>query len=51
MKKEDNKIAIRLSKEEALVFLDWLTRFNNSEQIFEDQAEERVLFDCRYPKN
>lgn len=44
-RKENSGIRISLSNEEALVLLDWLTRFNESENTFQDQAEERVLFD------
>ncbi len=47
-KEESNtQITIKLSKYEALVFFDWLSRFNEMENrnTFEDQAEERILFD------
>ena len=44
-KKENSGISINLSNEEALVLLDWITRFNEDENAFQDQAEERVLFD------
>lgn len=44
-KKENVGISINLSNEEALVLLDWVTRFNEDENTFQDQAEERVLFD------
>lgn len=45
--KEEEKIILELSNEEALVFFDWLVRFNENEDMttIEDQAEERVLFD------
>lgn len=44
--RENNKISLHLSDEEALIFLDWLIRFNqHSSNFFEDQAEERILFD------
>jgi hypothetical protein len=45
--KENNNIILSLSNDEALVLLDWLTRFNEKEHtlLFEDQAEERILFD------
>jgi hypothetical protein len=34
-----------LSREEALVLFEWITRFNKSPgTTFEDQAEERVLW-------
>ncbi len=37
---------IELDPDEALVFFDWIHRFNNSDDIeFEDQAEQRVLWD------
>ena len=41
------KLSIKLSKNEALVFFEFLTRFNqkNWPEIFEDQAEQRVLWD------
>lgn len=47
LKKEKVGVTISFSMDEALVFLDWLIRFNESEQVsfFEDQAEERILFD------
>ncbi|MEM6737167.1 MAG: hypothetical protein AAF620_13975 [Bacteroidota bacterium] len=44
-RKENSGILINLSNEEALVLLDWVTRFNEDENIFQDQAEERILFD------
>jgi len=44
-RKENSGISINLSNEEALVLLDWVTRFNENENTFQDQAEERVLFD------
>lgn len=42
-----NKICLNLSNDEALILLDWLIRFNEGEHtsLFQDQAEERVLFD------
>ena len=37
---------LTLNHEEALVLFDWICRFNNREDnAFEDQSEERVLFD------
>ena len=43
---ESKKIVIELSNDEALVFFEWLAKFNEQEgHAFEDQAEERVLFD------
>lgn len=42
---EENGLSITLSEDEALVLLDWITRFNEGENTFQDQAEERVLYD------
>ena len=44
---KNNKIRLELSNEEALVLLSWLSRFNETDNtsFFEDQAEERVLWD------
>ena len=41
------KLSIELSRNEALVFFEFLTRFNKKDlpEIFEDQAEQRVLWD------
>jgi hypothetical protein len=37
---------LELSRNEALVFFEWLSRFNEDESVqFEDQAEQRVLWD------
>lgn len=46
-KKINDKILIEITKEEAIVFLNWLTVFNekNNQEIFQDQAEERILWD------
>lgn len=46
-KKENSGISLNLSNEEALVLLNWVFRFNDGENdsFFEDQAEERVLWD------
>jgi DNA primase len=46
-KQSSNKILLELTKEEAIVLLDWLSRFNEDEKpdLFKDQAEERVLWD------
>ncbi len=39
-------MALELSKEQALVFYEWLSKFNGAEgRQFDDQAEERVLWD------
>lgn len=45
--KKNNRICLSLSNDEALVLFDWLSRFNECEQsaFFQDQAEERLLFD------
>ncbi|MDX1920546.1 MAG: hypothetical protein SFU25_07440 [Candidatus Caenarcaniphilales bacterium] len=44
--KEKNEILLRLSTEEAVVLINWLFRFNsNDNNHFEDQAEERILWD------
>ncbi|SDZ31930.1 hypothetical protein SAMN04487866_1411 [Thermoactinomyces sp. DSM 45891] len=43
---KESKITIGLSPEEAIVFYDWICRFNEEEYTeFEDQAEQRVLWD------
>lgn len=44
---EGEFINLKLTKNEALVFYEFLARFNNQDrkEIFEDQAEERVLWD------
>lgn len=34
-----------LTADEALVFFEWLSRYNNGGGEFEDQAEQRVLWD------
>ncbi|QQR89554.1 MAG: hypothetical protein IPJ88_15360 [Myxococcales bacterium] len=42
----DKKVKLLLSQDEALVFFEWLSRFNKSNSAtFEDQAEQRVLWD------
>jgi len=45
--KENNKIILELGNDEALVLLHWLFQFNKNDDatFFEDQAEERVLWD------
>ena len=44
MGKQD--VRLTLGRDEALVLFDWLGRFNQDPRpVFEDQAEERVLFD------
>ncbi len=37
-------IELPLTPDEALVLFAWLGRFNNSDHEFEDQAEQRVLW-------
>jgi hypothetical protein len=46
-KNQNDNIVLSFSNDEALVLLEWLTRFNENEMpsLFEDQAEERILFD------
>ena len=43
---ENDKITIRLDKDEALVLFDFLSRFNSEKHkdIFHDQAEEKTLW-------
>lgn len=39
-------ITLNLSRDQALVLFEWLSRFNAADgKRFEDQAEERVLWD------
>jgi hypothetical protein len=38
-------VTLTLSSDEALVLYGWLNRFNQSQPAFEDQAEQRVLWD------
>ncbi len=43
---DPSKVVIELSRAEAIVLYDWLFRFNkNHDQLFQDQAEQRVLWD------
>jgi hypothetical protein len=43
---QSKSVKIELTSDAALVLYDWLTRFNQREEIdVADQAEERVLFD------
>lgn len=46
-RQDKDKVLLELTKEEAIVLLDWLSRFNEEEklELFKDQAEERVLWD------
>ena len=43
----DEKVNIELTKDEAIVFFEFLGRFNENDDLsrFEDQAEQRVLWD------
>jgi hypothetical protein len=38
-------VTLALNGAEALVLFAWLARFNNGSRDFEDQAEQRVLWD------
>jgi len=42
-----DEISLRLSREQAIVFFDWLSRNNDrgSHAVMVDQAEQRVLWD------
>jgi hypothetical protein len=43
---EQRKVTLELSREQALVFFEWLSNFKATEgRRFEDQAEERVPWD------
>lgn len=44
---DDKKINIELTKDEAIVFFEFLGRFNENDDLsrFDDQAEQRVLWD------
>ena len=46
-KNENRSISLELSEDEAIVLLEWLHNFNEKERptLFQDQAEERILFD------
>ncbi|MBO9620562.1 MAG: hypothetical protein J7539_16175 [Niabella sp.] len=45
--KDNKNVFLKLSNNEAFVLLEWLAKFNQKEHplLFEDQAEERILFD------
>jgi hypothetical protein len=44
----DDGCCLDLSKDEAVVFFEWLSRFNNEgNHQFADQAEQRVLWDLQ----
>jgi hypothetical protein len=44
---ENRDISIVFSEDEAIVFFEWLHKFNEEERpgLTQDQAEERLLFD------
>ena len=43
---DEKKVVLELMPDQALVLFEWLARFNRQENgQFEDQAEQRVLFD------
>jgi hypothetical protein len=44
---KNRNITITFSEEEVLVLFEWLHNFNEEEHptLFQDQAEERILFD------
>lgn len=41
----DDKVNLTLTTDEALVFFEWLTSFNEAKHEFGDQAEQLVLWD------
>ena len=45
--KENKEVSLNFSSDEALVLLEWLSSLNEKEDfsLFQDQAEQRVLFD------
>lgn len=46
MKDPKSLICLKLTNEEALVLFDWISRFNEDDKnVFQDQAEQRVLWD------
>ena len=46
IKEKNKKILMEFSKEESIVFFSWLNYFNeNSENMFQDQSEQRILWD------
>ena len=44
---ENSNIVLEFSEDETIVLLEWLHNFNeqNHTRLFQDQAEERILFD------
>lgn len=47
IKRDNNRVLLQLNDDEALVLIDWLFRFNENGNytFFEDQAEQRILWD------
>ena len=43
MSNEDANIAICLSNDEALVYFEWLARFNEGESLLTDEIERQLL--------
>ncbi|MBA3237671.1 MAG: hypothetical protein H0T62_04880 [Parachlamydiaceae bacterium] len=43
----NNSVCLKLSNDETIILFDWLSRFNECDHasLFQDQAEERILFD------
>lgn len=42
------EVTLKLTRDEAIVFFEWLARFNAVEGVhFEDQAEQRVLWNLK----
>jgi hypothetical protein len=46
-KKENTNVFVEFTQNESLVLYEWLSNFNQKEWpgLFEDQSEERILFD------
>jgi hypothetical protein len=42
---DDADMTLPLTQDEALVLFEWLANFNKREHEFDDQAEQRVLWD------
>lgn len=45
MSNKDPSIEIFLSNDEALVFFEWLARFNEGRNMFTDEVEKQILAD------
>jgi hypothetical protein len=46
MESSKSPIYLKLTNEEALVLFDWISRYNEDDKnVFQDQAEQRVLWD------